>query len=435
MTVDDGFGELLPHCDPPWYQPQWDSPHFHESHRRLRQYTRDFVDKHVSPFAAEWSERNDCQWNKPLLLKLADASLLPGMLGIIPWPTEYTSIKPPCGIKPEEWDAFHELVVQDEMARCASGGIMLGLAGYGIALPPVLRFGSPHLKLKMRDVVEGRKVICLNVTEPYAGSDVAGLQTTAKLSSDGRHYIVNGEKKWITNALFADYFTVAVRTGGSGMGGLSLLLIERSMPGITTRKMLCQGSWGSGTTYVTFEDVKVPVENLIGKEDQGFKYIMYNFNHERMSGIIHAVRFSRECFHDALVHAHQREAFGKKLIDNQVIRYKMSNMIRQIESTQAWLLDLVHQIKTMPKELQLLRLGGPTALLKAQATTTFEFCAREASQIFGGLSYTRSGKGERVERLYRDVRVWAIGGGSEEVMLDLGLRQSIKVSQMMGAKL
>lgn len=187
--------------------------------------------------------------------------------------------------------------------------------------------------------------------------------------------------------------------------------------------------------FVTFDNVKVPVENLIGKENNGFKYIMFNFNHERLSGIIHAVRFSRECIRDALMHAHQREAFGKKLIDNQVIRYKLANMARQVEATQGWLNDLVLQIKTMPKEQQLIRLGGPTALLKAQATMTFEFCAREASQIFGGSSYARSGKGERVERLYRDVRVWAIGGGSEEVMLDLGIRQAVKVSQLMGARL
>ena len=182
------------------------------------------------------------------MLKLAQANLLPGMLGVVPWPTQWTDIKPPCGIKPEEWDPFHEMTVQDEIARCASGGIMLGLAGYGIALPPVLNFGSPELRAKMRDVVDGKKVICLNVTEPYAGSDVAGIRTTAKKTSDGKYYIVNGEKKFITNGIFADYFTVAVRTGGSGMGGISLLLIERSMPGIECRIMKMQGAWGSGTT-------------------------------------------------------------------------------------------------------------------------------------------------------------------------------------------
>jgi alkylation response protein AidB-like acyl-CoA dehydrogenase len=114
-------------------------------------------------------------------------------------------------------------------------------------------------------------VICLAITEPSAGSDVANLRTTATKSADGKTFVVNGEKKWITNGVFADYFTVAVRTGGEGMGGISLLLLERSMPGITTRQMKCSGAWCSGTTYITFEDVVVPVENLVGKENQGFK--------------------------------------------------------------------------------------------------------------------------------------------------------------------
>jgi alkylation response protein AidB-like acyl-CoA dehydrogenase len=152
--------------------------------------------------------------------------------------------------------------------------------GLSIGLPPVLHFGSEDLKDRIAGpCLRGEKIICLAVTEPTAGSDVANLKCTAKKSADGKHYIVNGEKKWITNGVFADYFTVAVRTGGEGMGGVSLLLVERS-EGVKTQQMKCSGVWSSGTTYVTFEDVKVPVENLIGKENQGFKYIMYNFNHE-----------------------------------------------------------------------------------------------------------------------------------------------------------
>jgi alkylation response protein AidB-like acyl-CoA dehydrogenase len=162
---------------------------------------------------------------------------------------------------------------------------------------------------------------------------------------------------------------------------------------------------------------------------------MFNFNHERMAGIIHGVRFSRECLREALMHARQREIYGKKLIDNQVIRQKLANMGRRIEGAQNWLYDITFQLKTMPKEDQLLRLGGPTALLKAHVTKLFEYCAREASQILGGISYTRGGKGEKIERLYRDVRLWAIGGGSEEVMLDLGIRQAMKVSQLLGSSL
>ena len=120
------------------------------------------------------------------------------------------------------------------------------------------------------------------ITEPHVGSDVAQLRTTATLTPDGRHYIINGEKKWITNGVFADYFTTAVRTGGDGMGGISMIVIDRHAPGVNVRRMKCSGLWASGTAYITFEDVKVPVENLIGVENKGFKYIMWNFNSERI---------------------------------------------------------------------------------------------------------------------------------------------------------
>src|SRR5277367_7024925 len=163
-----------------------------------------------------------------------------------------------------------------------------------IGLPPLIKFGKEEVKTRVvPDIIAGKKRICLCITEPDAGSDVANLVTEAKKTEDGKHYIVNGEKKWITNGIWSDYFTVAVRTGGPGMKGVSLLLIEKTMPGVSVRRMDCQGVWASGTTYVNFEDVKVPVENLIGKENSGFKVIMTNFNHERLGIIIQANRFSR----------------------------------------------------------------------------------------------------------------------------------------------
>jgi len=322
------------------------------------------------------------------------------------------------------------------MARAGSAGLTWGLCGgLSIGLPPVHKFGSKYLRDKVcRDCLTGQKVICLAITEPNGGSDVANLLTEAKKTPDGKHYIVNGEKKWITNGIFADYFTTAVRTGGPGMGGVSLLLIERG-PGVTTRRMDCQGVWASGTTYVTFEDVKVPVENLIGQENSGFKYIMYNFNHERWSTIVGATRFSRVCFEEAMKYSHKRTTFGKRLIDHPVIRLKLAHMARQIEATHSWLESITFQMKTMDRKEADFKLGGPMALLKAQATQTFEFCAREAAQIFGGLAYTRGGQGEKVERLYREVRAYAIPAGSEEIMLDLGIRMAVKMGQMVQTKL
>jgi len=219
------------------------------------------------------------------------------------------------------------------------------------------------------------------------------------------------------------------------MDGVSVLLIEREHGGVTTRKMDCQGVWSSGTTYVTFEDVKVPVENLIGKENKGFRVIMTNFNHERIGIIIQCIRFSRVCYEESVKYAHKRKTFGKRLIDHPVIRLKLAHMARQIEASWSWLENLIFQCQRMTEMEAMLKLGGAIAGLKAQSTTTFEFCAREASQIFGGLSYSRGGQGAKIERLYRDVRAYAIPGGSEEIMLDLSIRQALRVHQAIGMKL
>jgi alkylation response protein AidB-like acyl-CoA dehydrogenase len=198
---------------------------------------------------------------------------LAGLMGMH-FPTEYTPnrIK---SVPPEKWDLFHEMLLTDELSRAASGGFVWNvIGGFGIGCPPMVKFGKKELvKRILPGILNGDKRICLAITEPDAGSDVANLGCEAVLSADGKHYIVNGEKTWITNGIWCDYFTTAVRTGTkeSGMNGVSVLLIERSMGGVSTRKMDCQGVWSSGTTYITFEDVKVPVENLIGKENKGFK--------------------------------------------------------------------------------------------------------------------------------------------------------------------
>lgn len=219
------------------------------------------------------------------------------------------------------------------------------------------------------------------------------------------------------------------------MNGISVLLIEREHGGVETRKMDCQGVWSSGTTYVTFEDVKVPVENLIGKENKGFRVVMSNFNHERIGIIIQAVRFARVCYEQSVKYAHKRETFGKKLKDHPVIRMKLADMARQIEATHSWMETLIFQAGSMDEDEAMLRMGGAIAGCKAQATKTLEFCSREATQIFGGLAYSRGGQGGTIERLRRDASAYSIPGGSEEIMSDLFIRQSLKVHQVLGMKL
>lgn len=413
------FGDVIPYGDPNWYQ-GWKSPYYNKSHTEWRARVRKFVDTEITPYCHDWDNSTEYSLPKDLYVKFADAGLLPGVVGA-PWPSEFA------GKGPEGFDAFHELILIDELARCGSGGVLWGLfEGIQIGLPPLINFGSRYLKEKVvGPCLSGRKLICLCISEPWAGSDVANLRTTAK--REGDYYVVNGAKKWITNGMFSDFFTVAVRTGGPGMKGLSLLLLEKGMPGLNCRHMKCSGVWPSGTTYITLDDVKVPAANLIGREGNGFKMIMSNFNHERWGFVVQANRLARVCLEDAFKYAMKRKTFDKKLVDHQVIRFKLAEMARQIDATHAWLEQVTYQVSTIKDKAQRDKmLAGPIALLKAHSTKTMEYCAREAAQIFGGASYVRSGVGERVERIYREVRAYAIPGGSEEIMLDFAARQAIK---------
>jgi len=347
--------------------------------------------------------------------------ILPAVVGK-PWPQEFTDVK-----SPEGYDYFHELINIDESARAGGGAAWALAGGLGIGLPPVLNFGIPANKALQtrcaKECLSGEKIICLGITESNAGSDVSNLQTTAE--DKGDHFLVNGSKMWITNGIYADYFTMAVRTGppGSAHKGISMLLLERSMGGIHTEKMECMGVWPSGTTLITMSNVKVPKENVIGKLNEGFKQVMYNFNHERWSIAVQATRLARTCLEESLRHARIRKTFGKYLIEHQVIQHKIGEMGRMVEATHAWLENITFQMSTMSKDEQNQRLGGHIALLKFQSSKTAEFCAREALQCFGGAGYTRSGHGEKVERIYREVRAFAIPGGSEEIMLNLAAGQ------------
>ncbi|KAK8043840.1 acyl-CoA dehydrogenase [Apiospora phragmitis] len=426
------YGDLIPFADPSWYQ-GYHSPYFNESHAALRAEIREWVESDIEPYVTEWDEKKEVP--REIFLEAGRRGYLAGLLGVH-YPVEYTPNRVK-SVPPEQWDLFHEMIVTDELSRVGSGGFVWNMiGGYGIGGPPLIKFGKKELKDRiMPGILSGEQRICLAITEPDAGSDVANLTCEAKLSEDGKHYIVNGEKKWITNGIWCDYFTTAVRTSDKGMNGVTLLLIERSFGGVSTRRMDCQGVWSSGTTYITFEDVKVPVENVLGKENQGFKVIMTNFNHERMGIIIQSLRFSRVCYEESVKYGSKRQTFGKKLIEHPVIRMKLAHMARQIEASYNWLENLIFQCQRMGETEAMLRLGGPIAGLKAQSTLCFEFCAREAAQIFGGLSYSRGGQGAKVERLYRDVRAYAIPGGSEEIMLDLSMRQSLRVAKMSGMKL
>lgn len=421
----ESFGDGHPFSDPSWYQGAY-SPHYNDTHKKLRAWVRDIFEEHIMPYVTEWDEAKEIPKE---IYKLAGEKGFNTIALGHPYPTHYGKVPEP--LIGQKIDVFHEFIVADELARCGSGGVLWGISGgLTIGLPPVLRFGSKALQDEiMPSCLSGDKMICLAITEPTAGSDVAQIRTSAKKTEDGKHYIVNGEKKWITNGIWADYFTVGVRTGGPGAKGISMLVVPRT-EGVKTRRMNCSGVWASGTSYVTFEDVKVPVGNLLGKENKGFRLIMSNFNHERLMICAMSNRFSRTCLEESIKFANKRKTFGKRLVEHPVIRWKIGEMARSVEATHCWIENLLFQMQKMEKVEADLKLGGMTALCKVQCTKTFEYCARESAQIFGGLSYSRGGQGAKVERLNREVRAMAIPGGSEEIMLDLGVRQSNKVAEM-----
>jgi acyl-CoA dehydrogenase len=379
---------------------QLKSPFYTESHQQWREQMRRFVDKEITPYVDDWEEAGEV----PLELwsKAADVGLL--QMG---YPEEYGGIS-------EGIDAFHTIIASEEIARCGATGISSSLTIHGIGLPPVVNYGSDKMKDEVVGaVLAGEKRISLGITEPGAGSDVANISTTAK--REGDHYIVNGSKTFISGGTRADWLTTAVRTGDEGIGGISLLLIPMNSEGVSWTKLdKKQGWWCSDTATIYFDNVKVPAENIIGEENQGFLPIVHNFNKERLGIISLSLGAAKACMEEAAEWAMERKTFGKPLSKHQVIRHKFAEMLKRINATQAYMDMCAWQMENNTIKIE------DISMCKVQATETMEFCTRESMQIMGGISYMR---GCKTERLYREVRVMAIGGGSEEIMRDLSSRQ------------
>ena len=381
------------------------NPYLTPEHEEWRAQIRRFVEREIMPFAAEWDEAGEIP--DELWPKAAEV----GILGL-GYPEEYGGIS-------EGIDAWYGNIMTEEIARPGVGGIFPSLLIHGIGLPPVANFASEAIKQEVVPaVLDGSKRISLGITEPGGGSDVANLQTTARLhkgKGEGDYYIVNGSKTFISGGMRANWTSTAVRTGGEGPGGVSMLLIPMDAEGVSRTALdRKQGWWCSDTATIYFDNVKVPVENLIGQEGHGFLVIMNNFNSERMGMCVQMEAYSRVCLEEAVNWAQERKTFGKRLADHQVIRHKIAQMKQQINACQAMINHCSREIIEGSSN------PGDIAMLKVQCSQTMEFCAREASQILGGASYLRD---NRVERIYREVRVQAIGGGSEEIMRDLASRQ------------
>jgi acyl-CoA dehydrogenase len=374
------------------------SPFYTDEHEAYREVVRQFTEKEIAPHVHEW----DLAGEVPQELYAKAGAI--GLFGD-GFEAEYGGHG--------QRDALMRLVLMQELCRAGSGGVVAALFSNYIGLPPIQRFGSEEMKARVIAPCQaGEKIAALAITEPSGGSDVARIRTTAR--REGDELVVNGSKTFITSGMRADFLTTAVRTGGEGPAGISLLLIEGDRPGVARTKLDKMGWLASDTATLYFDDVRVPASNLIGEENTGFSAIVNNFNAERLDLAVQSTAFARICFDEAVAWARERETFGKRLADHQVIRHKLAEMDRVINASQAWLELLSWRLNQGDNPV------AEIAEAKVNATLCFELCAREAAQILGGASYLR---GDTVERLYREVRVQAIGGGSEEIMRDLASRQ------------
>ena len=363
-----------------------------------------FARDEIAPHVNDWDAAGE--FPRALYRRAAELGLL-----AIGYPEELGGLPASYALRIPVWTAL--------CRHGGSGGVLASLFSHNIGLPPVVAYGSETLKRRVvPGVLAGEQIAALAITEPGGGSDVAALRTTARL--DGDHYVVDGEKVFITSGVRADWITTAVRTGepgSKGAGGVSMLLIPGNAPGVSRSPLQKMGWHCSDTAHIRFDGVRVPAMNLLGQEGDGFKIIMRNFNGERFGMSAAALGFAQACFDEALDWSRQRKTFGAALVERQVIRHKLMDMLMRIQSTEAWLKAVAAQADAGDTGAQWV---ANVCLLKNHATQTMQFCADQAVQILGGMGYMR---GTKSERIYREVKVMMIGGGAEEIMKDLAARQ------------
>jgi acyl-CoA dehydrogenase len=366
----------------------------------FRDGVRAWVEAEVAPSVREWDEAG--RFPRELYRRAAQMGLL--QLG---YPDHLGGT--PCAM------AFR-LAAAQEIARAGSGGLMASLFSHNIGLPPIVEHAHPALQQRIvPTVLAGEAIAALAITEPGGGSDVARLRTTARL--DGDHWVIDGEKTFITSGLRADSLTVAVRTGGPGASGISLIAVPGASPGLQRTELDKMGWWCSDTAHLRFEGVRVPADHLIGPENAGFRMIMANFNGERLLMSAGACAFAQVCLDEALDWARTRQTFGQPLVANQVVKHRLMDMRMRIRASEAMLQEVCARFEAHPNDPDTV---ADLCLLKNQATQTMQFCADAAVQTLGGMGYMR---GTKSERIYREVKVMMIGGGAEEIMKELAARQ------------
>lgn len=368
--------------------------YFTPEHEQIRHAARRFIGREIAPHIDEWEEAGT--FPRQLYQQAAEV----GILGL-GYPEELGGTT---------GDLFAQIAVWEELMRPGSGGLSASLGSLHIALPPILALGTEEQKQKfIPPVLRGEKIAALAITEPSGGSDVANLQTTAVL--DGDHYRVNGSKTFITSGVRADQITVAVRTGGAGAHGVSLLVVDGQTDGLSRSQPLKKmGWWVSDTAQLFFDDCRVPVANRIGQENMGFYAIMANFQKERLQMAVVANMTAELAYEAAVAYAKEREAFGKPLLGFQVTRHKLVEMATKLTISREFTYSVAAKMNDGREQIT------EVSMAKLFATETSDFVTDAAVQLFGGYGYMRE---YLVERLYRDNRILSIGGGTTEIMKEI----------------
>ncbi|TDS17398.1 acyl-CoA dehydrogenase family protein [Sphingobacterium paludis] len=372
-----------------------------DEHQSFRETLRTFIKKEIAPHVDQWE--NDRKIDPAIWKKMGDM----GFMGLN-YPEEYGGLN---------LDFYYSMIFCEELSYCYSGGFTISaLVIQYMSAPYILKYGSDDVKRRyLPGIIAGERISAVAITEPGAGSDVKNMKTTAK--REGDFYIVNGSKTFITNGHYGDFFITAVKTDSSkGSKGISLLLIERSSEGVHTQKIEKMGWHASDTAELSFDQVKVPVKNLIGLEGAGFQYLMDGLQLERLTAAIHSLATADSALQYTLDYVSTREAFEKKLSDFQVLRHRLADMTASIAVAKAFIYhccDLQAQKRYAVKECSIAKLKASELAIDV---------VNHCLQLFGGYGFTEDYK---IARLYRDVRVGTIIAGTSEIMLEIIAKMTI----------
>ncbi|MGM7680822.1 acyl-CoA dehydrogenase family protein [Cytobacillus sp. Hm23] len=375
-------------------------PYFSDEHEQLRKAIKKFVQKEVIPYVDEWEEAGG--FPRKMMARMGDL----GFLGLR-YPEE---------VGGQGWDYFSSIVLAEELAKCGAGGFPMAVAVQtDMATPPILEFGTEEQQQKyLKPALRGEKIASIGITEPNHGSDVASIETRAK--RDGNEWVINGAKTFITNGPSADFITLVTRTSDCpGYKGISLFLVETNRPGCTVSKKLDKvGMRSSDTAEFVFEDVRVPHENLLGQEGRGFAQIMWELQGERLIAAAGAIGMADHAYKLALEYAKTRKQFNQTINNNQVISHLLVEMKTEIELCRELTYATAYRFsngEVPSKEI---------SMAKLTSAKMCHWVADRALQIFGGSGFMLENE---IQRIWRDSRVYRIGGGTDEVMKEIIAKQ------------